>query len=128
MRGQTGSEHMVMELGSKIFKEEDNMCAWMKMNLPNTYPFGVYIDVYVIMELVLVGHTHVQVQTKEQNMKLKLEANEALVIKSSKNKLPSLFGLKAGEENPYHLVTSIKDSWLPGLANYAQWETSNCLG
>eukprot|EP00957_Ditylum_brightwellii_P014525 1093411-Ditylum_brightwellii.AAC.1 len=64
----------------------------------------------------------------EQNMKLKLEADEALVIKTFESKLPSLFGLKAGEGNAYCLVTFTKDSWLPGLANYAQWETSNCLG
>eukprot|EP00957_Ditylum_brightwellii_P096698 7364784-Ditylum_brightwellii.AAC.2 len=61
-------------------------------------------------------------------MTLKLEADEALVIKTFENKLPSLFGLKAGEGNAYCLVTSTKDSWLPGLANYAQWKTSNCLG
>eukprot|EP00957_Ditylum_brightwellii_P169838 12927150-Ditylum_brightwellii.AAC.2 len=81
----------------------------METNLPNTYPFGSFVDVYVIMECVLVGHTNVQAQTMEQNMKLKLEADEALFIKTFKNKLPILFGLKAGEGNAYCLlVTSTK--------------------
>eukprot|EP00957_Ditylum_brightwellii_P133019 10142420-Ditylum_brightwellii.AAC.3 len=125
MWSQTGLENMVMELGGKIFKGEDDVHAWMEIDLPNTSPFGVFVDVYTIMELVLVGHTNVQAQIMEQIMKLKLEADEALVIKTFKNKLPSLFGLKAEEGNAYHLVTSTQDSWLPGLANYAQWETSN---
>eukprot|EP00957_Ditylum_brightwellii_P138236 10537163-Ditylum_brightwellii.AAC.2 len=80
-------------------------------HIPNTQPFGVFVDVYIVMELVLVGHIHVQAHTMEQNMKIKLEADEALVIKTFKNKLPSLFGLKIGEGNVYHL-----------------WETSNCFG
>eukprot|EP00957_Ditylum_brightwellii_P200626 15293839-Ditylum_brightwellii.AAC.1 len=119
---------MVVELGGEIFKREDNVRTWMEINLPNTYPFGVFIDVYVIMELALVGYTNVQAQTMEQNMKLKLEADIALVIKTFENKLPSLFGLKVGEGNAYCLVISTKDSWLPGFTNYTQWETSNCLG
>eukprot|EP00957_Ditylum_brightwellii_P107632 8211510-Ditylum_brightwellii.AAC.1 len=62
------------------------------------------------MELVLVGHTNVQTQTMEQNMKLKLETDEALVINIFENMLPNLFGLKAREGNAYRLVTFTKDS------------------
>eukprot|EP00957_Ditylum_brightwellii_P171729 13073676-Ditylum_brightwellii.AAC.1 len=80
----------------------------MESNLPNTYLFRVSVHFYVIMGLVLVGYTNVQAETIEQNLKLKLETDEALVIKTFEN---SLFGLKAGEGNTYCL-----------------WETSNQLG
>eukprot|EP00957_Ditylum_brightwellii_P103010 7850842-Ditylum_brightwellii.AAC.1 len=78
MRGHTGSENMVVELGDEIFKGEDDVHTWIETNLPN---IGVFIDVYVIMELVLAGHINAQAQTMEQNMKLKLKSDEALVIK-----------------------------------------------
>eukprot|EP00957_Ditylum_brightwellii_P182691 13915467-Ditylum_brightwellii.AAC.1 len=64
----------------------------------------------------------------ERNMKLKLEAYEFLAIKTFKNKLPILCCQKMGKSNATRLVTLTKDTWLPGLGKYMQWEMSNSLG
>eukprot|EP00957_Ditylum_brightwellii_P208372 15357074-Ditylum_brightwellii.AAC.1 len=51
IQGQKGSENMAVELGKASFKGKGNVWAWMEVNVPNSYLFGVFVDVYVVMEL-----------------------------------------------------------------------------
>eukprot|EP00957_Ditylum_brightwellii_P104492 7961233-Ditylum_brightwellii.AAC.1 len=64
----------------------------------------------------------------ERNQKLQLEADKVLVIKIFENKLPTLFGHSTSDKGAIRMVTFTKDTWLPGSASFAHWETSNCLG
>eukprot|EP00957_Ditylum_brightwellii_P126114 9613972-Ditylum_brightwellii.AAC.1 len=75
-----------------------------------------------------MGHTNIQVTTTELNMKLKLEADKALVLKMFENKFPALFGRPVGDSGAIKMITLTKDTWLPGSASFEQWETSNKLG
>eukprot|EP00957_Ditylum_brightwellii_P187647 14288946-Ditylum_brightwellii.AAC.1 len=94
---QSGAESMVVELREDIFKDEVDVCAWIESNLPDWYPFGMCVDIYVMLELILIRHTNIQASTMEYNMKLNLQADEALVLKTFENKLPTLFGQPASE-------------------------------
>eukprot|EP00957_Ditylum_brightwellii_P082343 6261311-Ditylum_brightwellii.AAC.1 len=69
-------------MGSDIFKEEADMRSWAESNLPAIYPFGVFVDIFVILELALIEHINVQAATMEYNQKLDLEADEALILKT----------------------------------------------
>eukprot|EP00957_Ditylum_brightwellii_P053883 4082208-Ditylum_brightwellii.AAC.1 len=69
---------MVVEIGSHLFKGEGNVRAWIKEFLPPSHPFGIFVDVYVVLEMVLLGYTSVQAATMERNQKLSLEADKAL--------------------------------------------------
>eukprot|EP00957_Ditylum_brightwellii_P034930 2647186-Ditylum_brightwellii.AAC.1 len=96
-RNQPKLENMVVELGGEVFKGEEGIGVWMQSNLSNTYPFRVFVDAYVVLVLLLIGCTSVQASTMEQNMKLKLDVDEALVLKTFKNKIPCTFGQNVGE-------------------------------
>eukprot|EP00957_Ditylum_brightwellii_P203538 15335085-Ditylum_brightwellii.AAC.1 len=109
-----------------VFKGDADMRSWAESNLPLKYPFGVFVDVYVILKLVLLGHTNVQATTMERNQKLSLEADEVLVLKTFENKLPTLFGRSSSSHGAaIKMVTSTKDIWLPRITSFGQWETSN---
>eukprot|EP00957_Ditylum_brightwellii_P183506 13978470-Ditylum_brightwellii.AAC.1 len=69
---------MVAELVGDIFKGEADVRAWIESNFPDSYPFGMFVVVYVILELILIGHAAVQASTMEWNMKLNIQADEAL--------------------------------------------------
>eukprot|EP00957_Ditylum_brightwellii_P056386 4274415-Ditylum_brightwellii.AAC.1 len=64
----------------------------------------------------------------ERNQKLQLKADEAVILKTFENKLPTLFGRSATDTSAIKMVTSTRDTWLPGIPSYKQWETSNHLG
>eukprot|EP00957_Ditylum_brightwellii_P043943 3334160-Ditylum_brightwellii.AAC.1 len=91
-KGQPGNENLVVEMGSDIFKGEGDVQAWIEENLPSNHPFGVFVDVYVVLELILLGYTNSQAATMEGNQKLQLEADKAVVLKMFENKLPTIFG------------------------------------
>eukprot|EP00957_Ditylum_brightwellii_P019554 1474986-Ditylum_brightwellii.AAC.1 len=78
IKGQSGSEILVVEMGGDIFKGKGGVHAWIEENLPTNHPFGVFVDVDVVLELILLGYTNVQVATMERNQKLQLEADKAL--------------------------------------------------
>eukprot|EP00957_Ditylum_brightwellii_P069970 5314672-Ditylum_brightwellii.AAC.1 len=78
--------------------------------------------------MILLGYTSVQAATMERNQKLALEADESLVLKTFKNKLPTLFGKPMSDGSAAKMVTWTKDTWLPGVSNFGAWETSNRLG
>eukprot|EP00957_Ditylum_brightwellii_P038644 2921407-Ditylum_brightwellii.AAC.1 len=70
MQGKTSAESMIVKLGGDIFKGEGDVQAWMEENLPGGHPFGAYVDVYVVLDMILVGHMSVQAATMERNYKL----------------------------------------------------------
>eukprot|EP00957_Ditylum_brightwellii_P102040 7777282-Ditylum_brightwellii.AAC.1 len=119
---------MVVEMGNQLFKGEGDVRAWIEAHLPPSQPFGVFMDVYVVLEMILLGYTSVQAATMERNQKLSLEADEVMVLKTFENKLPTLFGCPMSDGSTVRMVTSTKDTWLPGIANFGAWETSNRLG
>eukprot|EP00957_Ditylum_brightwellii_P170305 12963727-Ditylum_brightwellii.AAC.1 len=104
------------------------MQAWIEENLPSNHPFGVFVDVHVVLELILVGHTNIQAATMEQSQKLSLEVDKAFILKTFENKLPMLLGRPSTVGVSTKMVTSTKDTWLPGLTSYGQWETPSRLG
>ena len=63
VKSQMGMDNMVVELGGGIFKEELNVFSWIEVHFPDSYPFGVFVDIYVVIELILIRHTNVQVVT-----------------------------------------------------------------
>eukprot|EP00957_Ditylum_brightwellii_P182341 13891111-Ditylum_brightwellii.AAC.1 len=73
-----GAENIVVEMCGDIFKGKADVCAWVECNLPDSYPFDIFVDVHVIMEPILIGHINFQATTMEHNIKLKLKADEAL--------------------------------------------------
>eukprot|EP00957_Ditylum_brightwellii_P152203 11587429-Ditylum_brightwellii.AAC.1 len=97
IQSPTGAENMIVEMGRKVFKGEGDVRSWIEEFLPPSQPFGVFVYVYVVLELVLLNHTSVQAVIMEHNQKLQLEADEALVLKKFKNKLPTLFGRPLSE-------------------------------
>eukprot|EP00957_Ditylum_brightwellii_P015125 1140200-Ditylum_brightwellii.AAC.1 len=128
MEGQKESENMVSEIGDNIFKGKQDVALWMEEKLQDAHPFGVFVDCYVLFEMVLVGHSNVQAMKMEGNFKLKLEADKALVLKTFKNKLLMLLGEPAGDAWTIKTVETTKISWTPGLPDSEHWETKNCLG
>eukprot|EP00957_Ditylum_brightwellii_P163543 12451800-Ditylum_brightwellii.AAC.1 len=64
----------------------------------------------------------------EQNQKLSLETDKALILKTFENKLRTLFGRLITEGVTTKMVMSAKDTWLPGMKSYSQWETPSWLG
>eukprot|EP00957_Ditylum_brightwellii_P160798 12242041-Ditylum_brightwellii.AAC.1 len=92
LKGQSGAKNMVVEIGGEVFKGEANVRAWVETNLPILHRFGVFVDIYVVLELILLGHTNIQASTMERNQKLQLEADKALVLKMFESKLPTIFG------------------------------------
>eukprot|EP00957_Ditylum_brightwellii_P074916 5693583-Ditylum_brightwellii.AAC.1 len=73
-------------MGGDVFKGEGDVQAWIEENLPSNHPFGLFVDVYVVLELILLGYTNNQAATVERNQKLQLEAGKAVVLKMFKNK------------------------------------------
>eukprot|EP00957_Ditylum_brightwellii_P210990 15365639-Ditylum_brightwellii.AAC.2 len=61
IKGQKDAGHMVVEIGGNIFKVKKDVNIWMQENLPSNFPFGVFVDVYVIMEIILTEHSDLQV-------------------------------------------------------------------
>eukprot|EP00957_Ditylum_brightwellii_P103146 7861390-Ditylum_brightwellii.AAC.1 len=94
MKGKHDSENMVIDVGGYIFEGEKDVAAWMEKSMPTDCLFGVFVDVYVIMEMVLVEHTSTQAAEMERNYKLQLAAGKALVIKTFDNKLSTSLGQK----------------------------------
>eukprot|EP00957_Ditylum_brightwellii_P147002 11191694-Ditylum_brightwellii.AAC.1 len=97
-------------MGWEVFKGEGDMCDWVECNLPYSYPFCIFVNVHVIMELILIGHTNVQAQTMEHIMKLNLQANRALVLKTFEQKLPTLSGRAVSDSNTTRIVILFKDT------------------
>eukprot|EP00957_Ditylum_brightwellii_P143799 10957377-Ditylum_brightwellii.AAC.1 len=128
MKGQKDSENMMMEIGGHIFKGKQNVALWIEEKLPDTYPFGVFVDCYILLKMVLAGHSNVQATNMERNFKLKLKADKVLVLKTFENKLLMSFGKPAGDIGAIKIIMSTKISWIPGLPDYKHWETKNCLG
>eukprot|EP00957_Ditylum_brightwellii_P123231 9396108-Ditylum_brightwellii.AAC.1 len=99
-------------LEREIFKGEADIHTWMEPNLPPACLFGVFVDAYVVFELILMGHTNIQATTMERNMKLKVEADKALVLKTFENELPTLFGRSAGDSGAIKMaVGDVKQTW-----------------
>eukprot|EP00957_Ditylum_brightwellii_P088594 6748059-Ditylum_brightwellii.AAC.1 len=95
----------------------------MEDHLPPSHPFGVFVNVYVVLELVLLGHTNVQAATMECNQKLYLKADEAMVLKTFKNKLLTSFGRSSTDRSAIKMVTSMhrmaaRDTILQILGNF----------
>eukprot|EP00957_Ditylum_brightwellii_P130692 9970157-Ditylum_brightwellii.AAC.2 len=65
-------------MGGDNFKGEGDIYAWIEESLPTNHMFGFFVDVYVVLELILLGYMNVQAATMERNQKLQLEADEAL--------------------------------------------------
>eukprot|EP00957_Ditylum_brightwellii_P090046 6857643-Ditylum_brightwellii.AAC.1 len=85
-------QQTIQHLTDMVGAGESDVRAWMEIHLLLNQPFGSFVDVYVLLELVIVGHPNLRAATMKRNMKLRLEANKALVLKTFKNKLPGLFG------------------------------------
>eukprot|EP00957_Ditylum_brightwellii_P016371 1230850-Ditylum_brightwellii.AAC.1 len=128
IKSPMGAENMVVEIGSEIFKKEEDVRAWIQSALLSSQAFSVFVDVYVVLEMILLGYTSVQAATMERNQKLSLEADKALIIKTFENKLLTLFSRPMSNGSAVKMVTSTKDSWLPGISNFGALETSNRLG
>eukprot|EP00957_Ditylum_brightwellii_P027570 2084313-Ditylum_brightwellii.AAC.1 len=101
--------------------------GWRK-TLPSGHPFRVFVDIYVVLEMILVGHTNVQAATMEHNYKLKLGTDKALLLKTFQNNLPTLFGRPTSDGTAVKMVMSTKDSFLPGITGFEHWETANRMG
>eukprot|EP00957_Ditylum_brightwellii_P063198 4797138-Ditylum_brightwellii.AAC.1 len=63
---------------NQLFKGEGDVRAWIEAHLPPSKPFGVFVDAYVVLEMILLGYTSVQMATMERNQKLSLEADKAM--------------------------------------------------
>eukprot|EP00957_Ditylum_brightwellii_P020232 1526487-Ditylum_brightwellii.AAC.1 len=50
----TSAENMVVEMGNQLFKSEGDMRAWIEAHLPPSQPFGVFVDTYVVLEMMLL--------------------------------------------------------------------------
>eukprot|EP00957_Ditylum_brightwellii_P206436 15348412-Ditylum_brightwellii.AAC.1 len=122
------SDNIIVEINGSIFKGESDVHSWMEENLPETYLFGMFVKVYVALELILLGQTSIQSVMMERNMKLNLQAEESLILQTYENKLHTLFGRSVSKSSVMQMITSTKDSWLPGVTSFSQWETSNGLG
>eukprot|EP00957_Ditylum_brightwellii_P027228 2058626-Ditylum_brightwellii.AAC.1 len=119
---------MVVKIGGEMLKGEEDVRAWIQSALPSSQPFGVFVDVHVVLEMILLGYTSVQAATMERHQKNSLETDEALIIKTFENKLLMLFGRPMSNGSTVKMVTSTKNSWLPEISNFGAWETSNRLG
>eukprot|EP00957_Ditylum_brightwellii_P201440 15325666-Ditylum_brightwellii.AAC.1 len=128
LKGQSGAKNMVVEFGGEVFKGEADARAWVEASLSTSHLLGVLVDVYVVLKLILLGYTNVKASMMEWKQKLQSEADEALVFKTFKNKLATLFEKLRSDGTAVKMVTSTQDSWLPGITSFSRWETLNCLG
>eukprot|EP00957_Ditylum_brightwellii_P025394 1920832-Ditylum_brightwellii.AAC.1 len=56
---------MVVEIGGEVFKGEADVRAWVEANLPTSHPFGVFVNVYIVLELILLGQTNDQMAQQQ---------------------------------------------------------------
>eukprot|EP00957_Ditylum_brightwellii_P022624 1706531-Ditylum_brightwellii.AAC.1 len=57
IKSQLGAKNMIVEMGRDIFKGNTDVKACIAENLPSSYSFGVFVDVDVMLEVILIGHT-----------------------------------------------------------------------
>jgi len=121
IQNQDRSRTKSVRIGEHHFQTMNDLEAWMDANLPPTFPFGGFVDVYSFLQRVKSNRDIVKsdrglVAGMEQRRKSKLTADESLVVESFNDPLPRCF---SGPNSSDKVV------WCPGVRTKQKWESDN---
>lgn len=112
-----------VRFGALRFLGISDVTAWAEENLPASFPFGVFVDVYSFLERVQCfreSSGFSKLKNMDVRRKLEVTADEALVIEGFKHPLPKVFSGNSTE-------TTMLTNWLPGVKTKSSWEDEHGL-
>jgi hypothetical protein len=112
------SKSMTVNLGSYSFGNTVELSAWCDKVFAGAIPFGVFVDVYTVLQRV-ISFMDVSTDTTLRDMdtrrKVSISADEAIAIESFSQPLPKLF--RGSVKQP-----ELGQKWLPGIPTKSRWE------
>jgi len=79
-----------VEIEGVPFNDEQDLKVWVEQELPSSFPFGCFVDIYSFLDRIL--QTSGGLKDLEINHKLYLSEDEALTLSGFMREVPRIFG------------------------------------
>ena len=109
----------VVTMGSHSFSSIRELSAWCDTIFTGTIPFGVFVDVYTVLQRIIsfmdVTSDSSTLHDMDCRRKIQLSADEAVAIEAFAQPLPKLF--RGTTKDP-----ALHHNYLPGISSKERWE------